>query len=199
VDHTPRHAEHTDPLSNQDEVTKEAISRAIGNELCRVREALGLSRLRFVEPLPSGIGERTLLSYEHGKRHMSLLRLLELCHALGVSAPTLLTHALQRARIELANLELQVDLRALINDGNHTFRPMVQWARNKLNKHTNGVVGIAPSSIEELADFMGHTYHDLAKYLTRFTPDTVSTRDADTAVTMPVRSIGDVEPYPCTP
>lgn len=183
MDHTPRHTDLTDALSNQDEVTKEAISRAIGNELCRVREALGWSRLQFVARLPSGIGERTLLSYEHGKRHMSLLRFLELCHALGVVAQTLLAHALQRARIALANLELQVDLRALINDGNHTFRPMVQWARNKLNKHPNGVVGVSPSSVEELADFMGHTYQDLAKYLTRFTPDTVSTYATDTAVT----------------
>jgi hypothetical protein len=163
-------------------VTKEAIARAIGDELCRVRESLGLSRLRFAELLPSGIGERTVLSYEHGRRHMSQLRFLELCHTLGVVAPTLLAQALQRARIHLANLELQIDLRALINDGNHTFRPMVQWARNKLNKHPTGIVGVSPSSVEELADFIGHTSQDLAKYLTRFTPDTVSTNDTDTAV-----------------
>ena len=182
MDHTPRHAEPTDPLSVHNEVTKEAISRAIGDELCRVRESLGWSRQKFVERLPSGICERTLLSYEHGKRHMTLLRYLELCHALGVVAPTLLTHALQRARIALAILELQVELRPLINDGNPKFRPMVQWARNKLNKNPNGVVGISPSSVEDLADFMGHTYQDLAKYLTRFTPDTVSAHDTDTNV-----------------
>src|SRR5690349_10328107 len=87
------------------------FSRMLGEELRCAREALGWSRLQLVARLPSGIGERTLLSYEHGTRHLTALRLVELCYALGVDAPTLLRRALQRARIHIENLPLQVQLR----------------------------------------------------------------------------------------
>jgi hypothetical protein len=137
----------------------------------------------MVAQMPSGIGDRTFLSYEHGTRHMTVLRFLESCRTLGVPGPTLLTHALQRAQVELTNLALQVNLRALINDRNDKFRPMVQWARNKLNKHPEGVVEVSPSSAEELADFVGYTYQELAKYLARFTPDITLTNDAGKART----------------
>jgi len=49
-------------------VTEKAISRALGEELRRARDALGLSRAQFVATLPSGIGERTLLAYEPAPR-----------------------------------------------------------------------------------------------------------------------------------
>jgi transcriptional regulator with XRE-family HTH domain len=165
----------TNARPTQGEASEKVLSRAIGEELRRAREATGWSRWQLVARLPSGIGDRTLLSYEHGTRHLTVLRFLEICRALGFAAPTLLTHALQRARLELANLALQVDLRALLNDGSDTYRPMVQWAKNKLNKFPDGVVELPPSSLAELADFVGYPYQDLANYLARFTPDTNAT------------------------
>jgi len=151
--------------------TDKTISRAIGDELRRAREACGWSRLQLVARLPSGIGDRTLLSYEHGTRHLSALRLIEICYALGVDMPTLSRRALQRARIHLENLPLQVDLRALMNDGNDTYRPMMQWARNTLNEHPDGVVEVVPVAVRNLALFVGCPYRDLVDYLARFTPD----------------------------
>jgi hypothetical protein len=68
-------------------------------------------------------GDRTLLSYEHGTRHLTALRLIELCKVLGVAAPVLLTQALQRARIQLAYLVLRIDLRFLLNDRSDKFGP----------------------------------------------------------------------------
>lgn len=151
--------------------TDKAISRAIGEELRRAREACGWSRLQLVSRLPSGIGDRTLLSYEHGTRHPTALRLIEICHALGVDMPTLARRALQRARVHLENLALQVDLRALMNDKNHIYRPMVQWARNALNEHPDGVVEVVPVAVRNLALFVGCPYDDLVNHLARFTPD----------------------------
>ena len=83
------------------DLTERAISRALGEELRRTREACGWSRAQLVGMLPSGIGDRTLLSYEHGTRHLTVLRLIELCSALGVAADAVVAHALQRARIHL--------------------------------------------------------------------------------------------------
>src|SRR5262245_33503720 len=117
-------------MERQEDVSEKTISRAIGEELRRAREATGWSRGQLVAQLPSGIGDRTLLSYEHGTRHLTVIRLIELCLVLGVAAPTLLNQALQRARIRLQNLVLQIDLKHLLNDRNEKFRPMHQWARN---------------------------------------------------------------------
>jgi transcriptional regulator with XRE-family HTH domain len=157
---------------NTDGVTAKAISRAIGEELRRAREAEGWSRAEFVTRLPSGIGERTLLAYEHGLRTLTVLRLLELCGALGLVAPDVFTMALQRAQMFLANLNLNVDLHALLRDESMKFRPMAQWAKNRLNRCPDGIADLAPTSVGELADFIGCTHEELARYLAKFIPET---------------------------
>jgi transcriptional regulator with XRE-family HTH domain len=153
------------------ELSDKVFSRALGDELRRVREAHGWSRLQFVEELPSGIGDRTLLSYEHGTRHLTALRLVELCYPLRVDAPTVLGRALQRARIHIEQLPLKVDLRALLKDESPTYRPLAQWVRNTLNEHPDGIAEIAPEVVKNLALFMGCTNEQLAKHLARFLPD----------------------------
>ena len=153
------------------DVAERAISRAVGEELRRAREAKGWSRAQLVGMLPSGIGDRTLLSYEHGTRHLTVLRLVELSRALGVASPGLLNQAMQRSRLHLQNLALQVDVRQMLDDGSDTFRPMRQWALNKLIDHPDGIVEVAPASVRELATFVGYTHRDLANYLARFIPD----------------------------
>lgn len=166
----------TDP---QGEITEKVISRAIGEELRRAREANGWSRGYLVTRLPSGVGARTLLSYEHGTRHLTLLRFIELCTALGVAPPILLTQALQRARIHLHNLVLQIDLRQLLNDKDDRYLPMIQWAHNKLIEYPRGVVELLPSSIRELATLLGCPYHELADYLAGFIPEHPVDNDSD--------------------
>jgi transcriptional regulator with XRE-family HTH domain len=157
-------------MDASDEEVARAVARALGDELRRAREERGWSRAQFVVRLPSGIGDRTLLAYEHGLRHLTVIRLLELCEALEVVADSTLIKALQRARLFLENLVLTVDLRELASSGNFKFRPMVQWARNKLNKHPDGVVEVTPAGVIELADFIGCAHHELANYLARFIP-----------------------------
>lgn len=50
-------------MEHQEDASTRTISRAIGEELRRAREATGWSRGQLVAQLPSGIGDRTLLSY----------------------------------------------------------------------------------------------------------------------------------------
>ena len=116
MDHTGPLTVRTDATQAPEDTTAKAIAVALGGELRRAREVMGLSRAQFVALLPSGIGERTLLAYEHGLRQVTVARLAELCDVLGVTPSTLLTEALQKARIHLANLVLRVDLQALIKD-----------------------------------------------------------------------------------
>lgn len=165
--------------THDNNASEKVISQAIGKALREAREALNWSRGQLVACLPSGIGDRTLLSYEHGTRHLTVLRLLEIARVVGIPGPTLLTLALQKAEVELTNLVLQVDLKALLKNESVKFRPMIQWARNKLNKHPDGVVEVPPSIVEELANFAGYDYEDLAKHLAQFAPK----EDSDTADT----------------
>jgi transcriptional regulator with XRE-family HTH domain len=171
-----------DGVDVTDEATAAAIARALGEELRRVREARGWSRARFVKGLPSEIGDRTLLAYEHGSRQMTVLRLLEIAEGLGVPASAILAQAMQRARLYLQNLVLRVDLRQLLEDGNVHYRPLSTWARNRLNTAAGGVIEVTPAGVRELAAVLGRTPQELSDYFANFTPDDATE--------------GEVEPVP---
>jgi transcriptional regulator with XRE-family HTH domain len=155
----------------ESELPDALISRTLGEELRRRREARGWSRLQLVKKLPSGIGDRTLLSYEHGTRQLLAVRFVEVCHALGVDPTAVLGCALQRARTHIENLPLRVNLRALLNDDSTIYRPLAQWAKNTLNEQPDGIVELTPEVVKNLALFMGYTKEQLAKYLAQFLPD----------------------------
>jgi hypothetical protein len=159
------------------EQERDLISRALGDEFRRIREALGWSRDQVVSMLPSRIGSRTLLSYEHGTRNLTMLRHIELCRVYNVAAPRVASRALQRARIHLANLDLQIDLHELLQDKRDKFRPMHQWARNKLAENPGGIIEISPSSVKELATFVGCSFRDLANWMARFLPKEIPKED----------------------
>jgi transcriptional regulator with XRE-family HTH domain len=155
-------------MEARNELANEAITRAIGDESRRTREARGWSRAQFVKRLPSGIGDRTLLAYEHGLRQITALRLIELCQGLEVDAPAVPGRALQRAQLHIETLPLKVDLRALVKDYSPVYRPRAQWAKNTLNEHPGGIAEITPEVIKDLALFMGRDKAQLAGYLARF-------------------------------
>jgi hypothetical protein len=167
------------PLDFSNECMENEVSRAVGEELRRTREVRGWSRAQLVARLPSGIGDRTLLSYEHGTRHLTFLRFVEICWALGVDGPTMARRALQRAQIRLAALTLQVDLNTLLADPGDTYRPMIQWARNMLNEHPGGILEVEPVVVKNLAWFVGCTQRELTSYLARFLPDEEKITDWD--------------------
>jgi hypothetical protein len=110
--------------------------------------------MQLVERLPSGIGDRTLVSYEHGKRQLTVAHLVELSGELGIPVPVLLHQALQKEQLELQKLELRVNLRAFLTDPSDRFRPMRQWARNHLIEKPRGVVKPPPVAVRELAAFL---------------------------------------------
>lgn len=158
-------------LDAQDPITARAITRAVGEEIERARKERGWSRTQLVARMPSGICDRTLLSYEDGTRNLTILRLVELCQALNTSVAGLMTMAFQRARIYLENLALLVDLPALLDDETARFRPIHQWARNKLRRQGSRVAEVQPSAVDELSDFVGCDRQDLAHHLAQFIPD----------------------------
>jgi transcriptional regulator with XRE-family HTH domain len=163
------------------ELAGATITRAVGEELRRTREARGWSRAHFVELLPSRIGERTVLAYEHGMRQLTLLRLAELSWALEVDPSTVFTRGLQRARVLVESVPLEIDLRALLQDGRAKFRPLRQWVLNMLNELPGGVVEVEPAVVRNLAAFIGCSHRDLADYLARFAVEDGNADDVEIA------------------
>lgn len=158
-------------LNTEQKETAEAIARGVGEELRHRREAQGESRAQFVKRLPSGIGDRTLLAYEHGLRQLTVIRLVELSEGLGVGAPIVLGMGLQRAEVTLQDIPLRVDLSQLLDNTNAKVRPLHQWAKNRMRDSENGIAEILPPGVRELAASVGHAHHDVASQLATFVPN----------------------------
>lgn len=157
-------------MDAQDEVTDRAFARILGQEIRRAREERGWTRAQLVERLPSGIGDRALLSYEHGMRFLTVVRFVEICRALGVAASDLLHRALEKAR-DLRAFSLRVNLRAVLRDEQVEFEPVRMWARNRLKDNPSTEVLLAPVTVREMATILGFSHGALAAYLAEFTTE----------------------------
>jgi transcriptional regulator with XRE-family HTH domain len=156
-------------------VTDGAIARLLGDELRRARDAIGLTRQQLVDRMDSDIHPQTLASYEKGARQCTVARLVEICRALGISAPDVLALSLQRAKTELYAITLLVDLTALLRDENATFARVRTWARMRIENESDNtgqgtVAWLEPPVIREMAFTFGLPHVELIKYLAMFTP-----------------------------
>lgn len=149
------------------DVTDRAFARILGQEIRRAREERGWTRVQLVEQLPSGIGDRTLLSYEHGIRHLTVVRFVEISRVLGVAASDLLARALEKAW-DLNAFSIRVNLRAVLRDEKDGFEAVRNWAKKRLESNPSTEVLLPPVTIRELALVLGFSHAALAGYLTEF-------------------------------
>lgn len=158
-----------------DEMPDEAIARALGEELRLTREAQGLNRTEVVQRMDVNLSAQALANYEYGIRPCTVVRLVQICQALRVSAMSLLGLALQRARIDPYTNELQIDLRALAEDNQAELKPLHRWAQNRLaaDMDDSGVARLDQSVVEELAFLVGISRSDFVRRLLAFTPSVV--------------------------
>jgi transcriptional regulator with XRE-family HTH domain len=166
----------TDPI----DVVNRTISQVVGRLLRQLRESRGLTRPELAWRLPSRITEHTLLTYEHGIRHLTFVRLVELCSALGAPAPEVVQATLQQAGVDLELLSIRVNLRAVIGDENIEYESVQRWAANRLaeDPEGSGIVRLTPDTVREMAAIVGCPHQALVSYLARFTPDLETTRGA---------------------
>jgi transcriptional regulator with XRE-family HTH domain len=158
--------------------TERAVTRALGEELRRVRDSVGWTRAELVDQLPSDIHARTLANYEQGNRHCTVARFVEICEVLGVAAPDVLGLALQRAKIQLLAVSLQVDLHALLHDRSNIPEPLRRWARNRLasSPNSHGTARLSMEVIDEMAALLDISSPELVSHLVPFTPESASRR-----------------------
>lgn len=109
-----------------------ALLRVLGDELRQARKQRGWFRRDVQVRLPSDVSLQTLATYELGTRGIGVVRLIELCAVLDVSAPELLSRTLRQV-VTTKNLdELHLDLRLLVDDERLSLAPLRGWARAQL-------------------------------------------------------------------
>ncbi|MGW5052695.1 helix-turn-helix domain-containing protein [Actinokineospora sp. NPDC004072] len=144
--------------------------RAVGIELRLARQSRGMTLSQVAEQLPSGIRVPTLSGYETGTKSFHVGRFVEICIALGVSAPNLLTAALHRAGMGLAAVGVVIDLRLMADNAPQELEPLRRWAQWKLEGNAEAVTMVEPALIRDMAGFCGLSVSAMAAELERFAP-----------------------------
>jgi transcriptional regulator with XRE-family HTH domain len=154
------------------------IARAVGEELRRARDVVGWTRSELVARLSFDIHIKTLAGYERGAIQCTVKRFVEICQTLGVAAPDVLSWAMQRAKVDLQTIGLQVDLRAVVNDKQAKLLPLRRWARKRLGDDPggSGIARLEWPVVQEMAMLLGFDRSELVSYLTTFTPRPVPQR-----------------------
>ena len=117
-------------------IDNDAYQRILGEELRKLRTERGWTRKELGERLQSGISLQTLATYELGTRQCSVVRLAELCLALG----------------ELPqNLLVRVDLADVVSDDQPELLPLRRWARGRLAAGGSSDVRFDRATLEQLA------------------------------------------------
>jgi transcriptional regulator with XRE-family HTH domain len=154
------------------------ITRAIGEEIRRVRRSIGWTRIHLADRMPTDIHIRTLAAYEQGARQVGLVRLVEICLTLGVAPSAVIGLALHRAEIDLQTVGMEVDLHAIVRDERPEFAALRTWARKRLHSAPDGIARLSHAVIAEMAVILGHDQPELIRMLSRFTPPAAPVRDA---------------------
>lgn len=138
------------------------LGRLIGDELRAARNRLNWTRREMLDYLPSGISEPTLGTYEQGSRSLSVVRMVELCWVLEVSAPDLLARSIQRAT------GVHVDLRTLARGLHPDLSPLRRWAGARLRAlppATSTIIFLGVPAIARMAELCGIPTPDLVSAL----------------------------------
>lgn len=132
------------------------LARLLGDEIRRARVGRRHTRESVAHRLPYRISDDTIATYELGTRQCSVLRLIDICQVLGVSASRLLDNVLRRANPDPRATELTVDLRAVARHGSAVLGPLRGWAAIRLEQNPSQcVVHLSGHAAALAADLCG--------------------------------------------
>lgn len=136
---------------------EQVIDRAIGDELRAARNSAGWSRPQLVKRVRTKMPVNTYGCYEQGIRACSIARLVELCDALGTTAPDLLNRALARiTRLTFPRITSDPD----VMNGLPCIRDLHIPVSTVISQLADGL-----SADDVLAGFPGLTAEDVAEAL----------------------------------
>jgi transcriptional regulator with XRE-family HTH domain len=132
--------------------------RVLGDELRRLRKQRGWTRRDLNRRLQSDISLQTLATYELGTRQCSVVRLVEICLALGEVPHDLMARVHQRVFSDSPVGRIRIDLRKVVRDTQPELLPLRRWAKGKLAE-ANGLhpaeVSLDISALERMAELCG--------------------------------------------
>ncbi|MFB9691355.1 helix-turn-helix domain-containing protein [Amycolatopsis plumensis] len=111
----------------------DVYQRILGDELRMLRRRRGWTRKELQRQLPSGISVQTLATYELGSRQCSVVRLAELCLAMGELPQHLIARVHQRVVVDGPG-HVRVNLRCHVTLVEPHFVPLRRWAEDRLRQ-----------------------------------------------------------------
>lgn len=150
--------------------------RVLGDELRRLRMMRRWSRRDLIRRLQGEISVPTLATYEYGTRQCSVVRLVEICLALGEVPHEVLTRVHQRVFGDAQAGWIRIDLRSIVRNTQPELGPLRRWAASKLDEgklderisHLCPDVTLDISALERLAELCGMETTDLIARLAQF-------------------------------
>ncbi|MQA12476.1 MAG: helix-turn-helix domain-containing protein [Pseudonocardiaceae bacterium] len=145
--------------------------RILGEEIRKLRKRRGWTRKELNQHLQSDISLQTLATYELGTRQCSVIRLVEICLALGELPHELLARVHERVFTETPTDRVRIDLLAIVRDQQEELLPLRRWARDRLahqeSFHATTEIQLDIGALEQMAQLCGLDTVELISKLRR--------------------------------
>lgn len=148
----------------------------LGVELRRLRKLRGWTRKQLNDHLQSDISLQTLATYELGTRQCSVVRLAEICQALGVQPHDVLAKV-DRDLFTASSGEIQVDLAEIAGTTEPELLPLRRWAQDRLSRDSapgSREIRLNLQAIERMAELCGMATTDLTADLRALSRATIT-------------------------
>lgn len=114
------------------EIDTAAYQRVLGDELRTLRKQRGWTRKELNKRLQTEISLQTLATYELGTRQCSVVRLVEICHALNIPAHEVMARVHGRVFGDTPNGHLALSLDDVVANDTPKLGPLRRWAQGRL-------------------------------------------------------------------
>lgn len=150
-------------------IDADAFQRVLGEELRKLRRQRGWTRKELNERLQSDISLQTLATYELGTRHCSVVRLVELCTALGEPPQDLLGRVHRRVFGDDPG-QIRVNLASVVADDSPGLSPLRRWAEDRLKRSSSPEIQLDRSALERMAELCRMSTAQLLAKLAELSP-----------------------------
>ncbi|MGH3450636.1 MAG: helix-turn-helix domain-containing protein [Haloechinothrix sp.] len=141
----------------------ETYQRVLGDELRKARKRRGWTRKELNNNLQSDISLQTLATYELGTRQCSVVRLAEICTAMGEQPQEVLARVHTRV-FGSTESHIQLNLHHIVDDTQPELLPLRRWAADRLQRQAEDdseVIHLDLPALERMAELCGVDTADL--------------------------------------
>lgn len=148
-------------------IDSDLYQQVLGDELRKLRKKRGWTRKQLNHNLQSDISLQTLATYELGTRQCSVVRLAEICVALG-EQPHEVLERVDKALFVGSPGEVHIDLVKVVDSTQPELLPLRRWAADRLSQASTPAaseISLNLPAIERMAELCGVQTHELMDHL----------------------------------